>query len=119
MLLIKSHQIYQDITLLKHNLSDLLSQYETNTNLSSPNFQLPLTTDKTSKDSSRNIDSNSSNSLSHTLVVALIDQFIETSVLSYNLKEIARTLNQGEHLHFYTDGSLQRHPSSIDVMGLG
>ena len=116
---IKSHQIYQDITLLKHNLSDLLSQYETNINLSSPNFQLPPTADKTSKDSSRNIDSNSSNSLSYTLVVALIDQFIETSVLSHNLKEITRTLNQDEHLHFYTDGSLQRRPSSIDMMGLG
>ena len=116
---IKSYQIYQDITLLKHHLTDLLPQYEPNTNLPPSNTQLTPTTDISGRDSYSIIDSNSCNSSSQTLVVELIDQFIDSSVLSHNLKEIASMLHQDNYIQFYIDGSLQRNPLSIDVMGLG
>ncbi len=85
LLLIKSHQSYQDIILLKHHLSDLLPQYEPNTNLPSPNSLLTLTSAISGRDSSSNIDDNSFNSSPQTIVVELIDQFISTLIALYNV----------------------------------
>jgi len=89
---VKPHQLYQDITLLKHNLNDLLAQYESNTN------PFPLQTLPSSgiiqenDESNRYLDSYSNRNPSIDLVCELIDQLISSPVLSHNLKEIAITL---------------------------
>jgi len=124
LLLIKSHQIYKDIILLKHHLTDLFPQYDINTNLFPQHAQISPAADTTDPDTPdinlyRPIDSISNNSSLLHLVVTLIDQFIDSSVLSHNLKTIAHTLSHDKHIQFYTDGSLQRNPISIDSMGIG
>jgi len=52
-------------------------------------------------------------------VVDLIDQFIDSPVLSHNLKIIAHTLSQDNNITFFTDRSLQRDSLHIDAIDIG
>jgi len=115
---IKSHQIYQDIVLLQHHLSDLLPQYDPLTN------NVPSSTQPVPGTAPDNIDIDRprhSPSISYPnidIVAVMIDQFIDSPVLSHKLKHIAITLNQDRNIQFYTDGSLQSASSNIASMGL-
>jgi len=51
-------------------------------------------------------------------VVELIDQLIDSPVLSHNLKAVATSLRSDNDIQFYTDSSLQRNSTHIDQMGL-
>ncbi len=52
-------------------------------------------------------------------MVELIDQLIDSLVLSHNLKAIATTLSSDTDIQFYTDDSLQKDLTHIDLMGIG
>jgi len=120
---IKSHQLYQEIILLKHNLIDLLPLYECNTNLNFPSSQvlssqgavLPqVNIDRPAPSSSI---SNSCPSID--IVADLIDLLIEAQQVSNRLKIIASALRSVDNIQIYTDGSLQYDVSSMATMGFG
>ncbi len=123
MLPIKSHQLYQEIILLKYNLIDLLPLYECNTNLNFPSSQvlssqgavLPqVNIDRPAPSSSI---SNSCPSID--IVADLIDLLIEAQQVSNRLKIIASALRSVDNIQIYTDGSLQYDVSSMATMGFG
>ena len=120
---VKSHQLYQDIILLKHHLTDLLPQLHLFTN-PLPLQEQPIPDPDTNKlilnrplDSP--LDSNYNISLpSLDLVDQMIDQFIVSPEVSHNLKTIASYLKNDHDIQFYTDGSLQNDTLQPDAMGL-
>jgi len=123
LLTVKAHQLYQDIILLKAHLTDILPQYDTNTNLLLS--QPYLTTGQASLPGP--IDSHLDRSLNNPVLnhspiqpnIDLIEKFIDSPVLSSYLKALATSLHQSKNFQFYTDGSLQRDPKFIDSMGIG
>ena len=123
MLPIKSHQLYQEIILLKYNLIDLLPLYESNTNpnlpspqvLSSQGAVLP----QVNIDRPASSSSNSNSCPSIDIVADLIDLLIEAQQVSNRLKIIASALRSVDNIQIYTDGSLQYDVSSMATMGFG
>jgi len=103
---IKSYQLYQNVILLKYHLTDLLPQYNSTTNL------FPLQAQSIPGTTSDNIVLNKpldspNNSIPFIdLVIELIDQLIDSLMLSHNLKAIVTTISQGHDIQLYTDSSL-------------
>ncbi len=123
MLPVKAHQLYQTIILLKAHLLDLLPQYASNSNLlpsqiHSPAGPSPLPGPLYSHLTSH-LDRPVCSPSPIQKNIDLIDQFIDSPVLSNQLKTLASSLHQNKDQLFYTDSSLQRNPDRIDSMGIG
>ncbi len=97
--------------MLRFYLNDILPQIKPTTN------HLPLqdqlqTEHSTELDDSRRLNDRFRHRLSIVnLVVELIEQLVDLTVLSHSLISLASTLSLEQDLHFYTDGSLQRDDS--------
>ncbi len=121
LLSVKTHQIYQDIILLKHHLRDILTPLTRNTNLAPIQAQPNQDDEQRSqpREIDRPIDSHFSHSYNLESADQLIEQFIDAPELISALKQIAQVLRPYKEVQFYTDGSLHRDSSNIDTMGLG
>ncbi len=120
---VKSHQLYQDITLLKQHLKDFLTHLSPHTNQFLPQPQSLPALDQ----QHLVIDSHVDSSLTDNIKVdpkvdpnsKLIELFIEAPEMQRELKTKATLLRDFTDVQYYTDGSLQRDPTSLDSMGLG
>ncbi len=117
LLLIKSYQLYQDITLLKHYLTDILLHYDSPSNLSSLQDQTVSRTDDDQQDVDSPLNLSSNRHPPRDIVVEMIDRLIDSPVLSQKLKSIAATLSSDYDIQFYTDSSLQKNPNQLATMG--
>ena len=105
----KSHQIYQDLILLKHHLRDILTPLVNNTNLDSRQNQRPQDEEQMIQHQvlDRTVDSHFSHRCNLDCNDKLIELIIEAPELIGALKQIAKVLRPLNDVQFYTDGSLQ------------
>ncbi len=106
---VKSHQIYQDLILLKHHLRDILTLLARNTNLDSRQAQMTQDKEQMSHRQvlDRSVDSHFSHRCNLDCNDKLIELFIEVPELIGALKQIAMVLRPHNDVQFYTDSSLQ------------
>jgi len=93
LLQIKAHQPYKDLTLLRYHLQDILPQLKFTTNILPLQDQLQTSHTADIDDSSRLNNSFSPRPSLVNLVVELIEQLVDSKILSHNLTSLASTLS--------------------------